>query len=169
MNLSVKRNRKIYFLFLFLTSTFFIIINVETGILLLAVSEGLSPLRQNTLFPLTYSLAIFSFFISLYWFRNDGILSIPLSIGVPFLWVTFFEVLWQNSFLLTGKFNGNLTAYRGDLFASYVACAISSDLNSPSIRGYIVPHTKPCNFTDAATHEAISGPTSLTTFCQETR
>ena len=87
---SVKRNRRIYFLFLFLTSTFFIIINVETGIFLLAVSEGLSPLRQNTLFPLTYSLAIFSFFISLYWFRNDGILSIPLSIGVPFLWVTIF-------------------------------------------------------------------------------
>ena len=90
MNLSVKRNMKIYFLFLFLTSTFFIIINVETGILLLAVSEGLSPFHQNTLFPLTYSLAIFSFFISLYWFRNDGILSIPLSIGVPFLWVTIF-------------------------------------------------------------------------------
>ncbi len=110
MNLSEKRNRRIYFSFLFLTSTFFLIINVETGILLFAVSASLSPFHQNTLFPLTYFLSVFSFLISLYWFRYDGILSIPLSIGVPFLWVTFFEVLWQNSFLLTGKFSDNLNS-----------------------------------------------------------
>ncbi|MCL5788155.1 MAG: hypothetical protein M1581_06070, partial [Candidatus Thermoplasmatota archaeon] len=77
MNLSEKRNRRIYFSFLFLTSTFFIIINVETGILLFAVSASLSPFHQNTLFPLTYFLSVFSFLISLYWFRYDGILSIP--------------------------------------------------------------------------------------------
>lgn len=110
INLKDKRNRRLYLFFVCLICITFVIINVQSGILLFAVKAGLSPLRQNTLFPLTYFLAILSLFISLYWFRGDGILSIPNSIGVPFLWVTIFEVLWQNSFILTGKFGDDVSS-----------------------------------------------------------
>jgi hypothetical protein len=68
-----------------------------------------TPLNQDTLFPLTYSLAIFSFLLSLYWFRHEGILALPYAIGIPFLWVIFFEILWQNSFVFFGTLNDSLT------------------------------------------------------------
>lgn len=88
----------------------FFAVNIPTGILTFAFRSAISPISQDTLFPLTYSLAIFSFLVSLYWERKAGLMAIPYAMGIPFLWVIFFEILWQNSFVLFGTFTDNLTS-----------------------------------------------------------
>ncbi len=99
-----------YLLYLLSALIVFFVVNVPTGILNFALNSALSPLNQDPLFPLTYSLAISSFLLSLYWSRHEGLLALPYAIGVPFLWVIFFEILWQNSFVLFGTFTDNLTS-----------------------------------------------------------
>lgn len=88
----------------------FFAVNIPTGILNFAFRSAISPLSQDTLFPLTYSLAIFSFLVSLYWERNAGIMAVLYAMGIPFLWVIFFEILWQNSFIFFGTFTDNITS-----------------------------------------------------------
>lgn len=99
-----------YLFYLISTLAIFFIVNSYTGILDFAFRSAISPLDQDTLFPLTYSLAILSFLIGIYWFRHSLLFSFPYAIGIPFLWVIFFEILWQNSFALFGTFTDNLTS-----------------------------------------------------------
>jgi hypothetical protein len=107
---SVTRFSPLYSVFLFFAVTFFLVVNIETGILNLVIRSAFSPLSQDTLFPLTYSLAIVSFIMTMYWTRKSGLVSLPYSIGVPFLWVIFFEILWQNSFIFSGAFKDNIVS-----------------------------------------------------------
>ncbi|MEM0156339.1 MAG: hypothetical protein QW597_07065 [Thermoplasmataceae archaeon] len=102
--------RLTYLLYLISALAIFFIVNVSTGTLSFAFRSAISPFDQDTLFPLTYSLAILSFFLSIYWFRHFQLLSLPYATGVPFLWVIFFEILWQNSFAISGAFTDNLTS-----------------------------------------------------------
>ncbi|MHB1707888.1 MAG: hypothetical protein ACYCT2_00220 [Thermoplasmataceae archaeon] len=99
-----------YALYLIFALIVFFAVNFSTGILNLALRSALSPLNQGPLFPLTFSLAISSFLLSLCWYRREGLFALPYAAGVPFLWVIFFEILWQNSFALVGTFSDNLTS-----------------------------------------------------------
>ena len=99
-----------YTLYLIFALIVFFAVNFSTGILNLALRSAFSPLNQGPLFPLTFSLAISSFLLSLYWFRREALFAIPYAAGIPFLWVIFFEILWQNSFALFGTFTDNLTS-----------------------------------------------------------
>lgn len=108
IDLTKRKDIELYVIFIILIYTILIIFNIQTGVLSFAIWSGFHPLDEDILFPLTYSLAICSFLIFLYWFRNNGIFAIPLAIGVPFLWVITFEILWQNSFILTGHIGDTL-------------------------------------------------------------
>ena len=99
-----------YTLYLISALIVFFAVNLPTGILNLALRSALSPLNQGPLFPLTFSLAISSFLLSLYWYWHEGPFALPYAVGVPFLWVIFFEILWQNSFAIFGTFTDNLTS-----------------------------------------------------------
>jgi hypothetical protein len=74
-----------YLLYFLVEIAVFPAVNIPTGTLSFAFKAAATPLNQDTLFPLTYSLAIFSFPLSLYWFRHEGILALPYAIGIPFL------------------------------------------------------------------------------------
>lgn len=105
---AMNKHSLIYFSYLVSALIIFFVVNSLTGILVFAVRSAISPLTQDTLFPLTYSLAIASFLVTIYWYRDKGLTGFPYAIGVPFFWIILFEILWQNSFLLFGTFTDDV-------------------------------------------------------------
>jgi hypothetical protein len=90
---------------------FFTVVNLRYGIVFLVITSVSSPLSQNTIFPLTSVLALSSFLIiSMVYFKSRGIISLWYGLTVTFLWLIFFEILWQNSFLLNGNFTDTLSS-----------------------------------------------------------
>jgi hypothetical protein len=61
---------------------------------------------QNVIFPLTYGMALFTVIFSFVRFHaKHGILkTVFLSITTPFAFVASFELVWANTFLITGGY-----------------------------------------------------------------
>lgn len=104
-------NRIIQLLFGILTVVFFITINLKYGIVYLVLGSVVSPFSQNEVFPLTASLAVVSFIATtLIYYKRAGIISAWYGLSITFLWLIFFEILWQNSFILTGNFMDTISS-----------------------------------------------------------
>ncbi|MEM0136438.1 MAG: hypothetical protein QXU18_14625 [Thermoplasmatales archaeon] len=87
------------------TAIIFSIINLKYGIIFFAIHSALNPQSQDEIFPLTYSLAIISVVAISIFYRKHGIISVWYGFSVAFLWVIIFEILWQNSFIISGGFH----------------------------------------------------------------
>jgi hypothetical protein len=92
------------------TVVFFVIVNLEYGIVHYVIGAIFSPLSQNVIFPLTASLAVISFLVISLLYRHFGIFSVWYGLTVTFLWIILFEILWQNSFIFTGNFIDTVTS-----------------------------------------------------------